>query len=95
MHGNSNSRNCPDNKASDESIKNASSNDLFQIKAYEKNPNKVITGNMNINYPHPKTFDQLKELVLKYLDMLVITETKLDDTFSTSQFLVDGISEPF
>ena len=95
MYRNSNSRNCPDNKAFDESIKNASSNYLFQIKKKKKNANKVITGNLNINYSHPKKFDQLKELVLKYLDILVITETKLDETFSTSQFLVDGISEPF
>ena len=26
-------------------------------------------------------FDQLKEIVLKYIDILVITETKLDHTF--------------
>ena len=28
--------------------------------------------------------------MLKYVDVLVITETKLDDTFLTSQFLVTG-----
>ena len=27
-------------------------------------------------------------------DILVITEKKFDDTFPTSQFLVDGFSEP-
>ena len=35
-----------------------------------------------------------KKSVLKYVDILVITEKKLDDTFPTSQFLVDGFSEP-
>ena len=49
---------------------------------------------MNIN-SLPKNFDQLKELVLKYDDILVITDIKHDDTFPTSQFLVDGFSEPF
>ena len=40
-------------------------------------------------------FDQLKETVLKYVDVLVVTETKLDDTFLTSQFLVTGFSVPY
>ena len=29
------------------------------------------------------------------MDVLVLTETKLDDSFPNSQFLVDGFSEPF
>ena len=33
--------------------------------------------------------------MLKYVDVLVITETKLDDTFLTSQFLVTGFSVPY
>ena len=32
---------------------------------------------------------------MKYVDIVVITETKLDDTFPRFQFLVDGFSEPF
>ena len=42
-----------------------------------------------------KKFDQLKEIVLKYIDILVITETKLDHTFPNAQFLVLGFSKPF
>ena len=57
-----------------------------------KNANRVIIANLNINSP-PNKFDQLKKLVLKYVDILVITQTKLNDTFPTSQFLVDGFSE--
>ena len=30
--------------------------------------------------------------MLKYVDILVVTETKLDDTFLTSQFLITGFS---
>ena len=37
-----------------------------------------------------KKFDQLKDINLKYVNILVITETKLNDTFPISQFLVDG-----
>ena len=33
--------------------------------------------------------------MLKYVDVLVITETKLDDTFLTSQLLVTGFSVPY
>ena len=33
--------------------------------------------------------------MLQYVDVLVITETKLDDTFLTSQFLVTGFSVPY
>ena len=31
-------------------------------------------------------FDQLKETVLKYIDILIITETKLDYTFPEAYF---------
>ena len=40
--------------------------------------------NLNINYL-PNKSDQLREIVLKYVDVLVITKTKLDDTFPASQ----------
>ena len=33
--------------------------------------------------------------MLKYVDVLVVTKTKLDDTFLTSQFLVTGFSVPY
>ena len=33
--------------------------------------------------------------MLKFVDVLVITETKLDDTFLTSQVLVTGFSVPY
>ena len=33
--------------------------------------------------------------MLKYIDILILTETKLDETFLTSQFLMDGLSKPY
>ena len=39
--------------------------------------------------------NQLKELVLKQVDILVICETKLDETFRSSQFHMDGFSLPY
>ena len=53
------------------------------------NVNKVIIGNININ-SLPAKFDQVKEVILKNVDILVITETKLDDTFPLGQFYVEG-----
>ena len=44
-------------------------------------------GNLNINSLTDK-FYLLKETVLEYIDIVVITETKLDDTFPNAQFLV-------
>ena len=53
--------------------------------------NKVIIGNLNINAIRNK-FEQLKETVL---EILVVTETKLDETFLESLFLMDGFSKPY
>ena len=52
--------------------------------------NKLIIGNLNIN-SIPEKFDQLKVLISKNIDiLLVITETKLDSTFPVTQFLIEG-----
>ena len=73
---------------SDGSINDASLDPLLTIKNLRlRNVNKVIIGNININ-SLPNKFEQLKELVIKHIDvLLLITETKLDDSFPTSQFL--------
>ena len=59
-----------------------------------KNVNKTIIGQININSISSK-FDQLKELVLKHVDILVVCETKLDETFPSSQFHMDGFALPY
>ena len=56
--------------------------------------NRLLIGNLNINSISDK-FDQLKLLSRGKVDILVITETKLDSTFPTSQFLIEGYSEPY
>ena len=50
--------------------------------------------NLKINSLTNK-FAQLKEIALKYIDILQITETKLDDTFPNVQFLVLEFSKLF
>ena len=81
--------------SNNDSINLAHLNPLCQIRKLRiKNSEKVTIGNLNIN-SLPNKFDHLKETVLKYVDILVLTETKLDDSFPKVQFLLDGLSEPF
>ena len=71
---------------------NIAPNSLSKIKELRfGNANKVIIGNLNINSIRNK-FDQLKETVLKYIDIVLVTETK---TFLESLFLMDGFSKPY
>ena len=56
--------------------------------------NKLIIGNLNINSISNK-FDQLKLIVQGQVDILVITETKIDNSFLANQFLISGFSKPF
>ena len=54
----------------------------------------MIIGTLNINSLSSK-FDDLKVLISEMFDILIITETKLDDTYPTSQFYIDGYSMPY
>ena len=53
-----------------------------------------MIGNLNINSISSK-FDQLKVLVQGKLDILVVTETKLDSSFPKGQFMIEGFLEPY
>ena len=55
---------------------------------------KVIIGNLNINSIRNR-FEQLKKTALKYIDILVVTETKLEGTFLEFLFLMDGFSKTY
>ena len=79
------------NRSSEMSINDVFPHCITEIKNLRlRNVNKVIIVNLNIN-SLPNKFDQLREIVLKYVDVLVIT----DVTFLTSQFLVTGFSVPY
>ena len=54
----------------------------------------VIIGQLNINSLRNK-FQLLAEIVTGNLDILVLTETKLDHTFPEKQFLLPGYRKPF
>ena len=63
---------------------------ISRIKAI-RTQNVNVIGNLNINSLSSK-FDDLKVLMTGMFDILVITETKLDNTFPVSQFHIDGFS---
>ena len=80
-----------DNSLSDSGTENVFDT-LKEIRV--KNVNKVVIGTLNINSLAPK-FDELREIIGKNLDILAIQETKLDSSFPTEQFLLDGYSKPY
>ena len=69
-----------------------SNSNLHQVRI--NNPSRIIFGQININSIRNK-FAQLIYIVTNEIDILMVSETKLDDTFPTSQFLMQGYSTPF
>ena len=59
-----------------------------------KNSNRFVFGNLNINTIN-NTFEQLKHIIKNNVDVLVVTETKLDSSFPFGQFSIDGFARPF
>ena len=55
---------------------------------------RVIIGHININSIRNK-FEPLVSFINNNLDILMISKTKIDDTFSDSQFLIKGFSVPY
>ena len=58
------------------------------------NINRLVVGHININSLSNK-FESLKFLFKGNIDILVITETKLDESFPLQQFVVEGYAIPF
>ena len=58
------------------------------------NINKFIFGHLNINSSKNK-FDLLCEQIKGSIDIFMISETKLDDSFPQGQFLIEGFHSPF
>ena len=70
-------------------------NDTCELKQLRnQNPHRIIIGHLNINSIRNK-FESLVTFVGNNLDILMISETKIDDTFPKSKFLIEGFSKPF
>ena len=64
---------------------------------HNSHPRNLIIGHLNINSIHNKKnkFDFMTLLMKGKIDILMISEPKLDESFPTSQFLTDGYSSPY
>jgi hypothetical protein len=83
------------NQQLDNSIYSESIISLNPLKEYRtNNAENLIVASLNVNSIRNK-FDQLKLLVKDSLDILVLEETKLDETFPEGQFYIDGFMPPF
>ena len=54
-----------------------------------KNPNRLIIAQLNINSLRYR-FDSLVEILRSNVDILLISETKIDSSFPTAQFKIEG-----
>ena len=69
--------------------------DLTKLKNIRlSNVNRLIVAQLNINSLRNK-FHTLIDIVSGKVDILVLTETKLDETFPKNQFLIEGFAVPF
>ena len=71
--------------------KHSCADDLKYIRL--DNLNKLVIAHLNINSIRNK-FDFFVEKIKGNVDILMISETKLDDSFPMGQFLIDNFSEP-
>ena len=66
-----------------------------QIKKIKYNYlNNIVVGHLNINSIRNK-FQCLKYIVGQNIDILLISETKLNESFPDGQFIMDGFQVPF
>ena len=80
----------------DHLFKNNNADDVLNtLKSLQlKNVNNLIFAHLNINSLSGK-FDALSYIIQDNIDILVVSETKLDPTFPACQFKIPGYSMPF
>ena len=67
-------------------------NTLHEIRI--KNANRLIIGHLNVN-PLRNKFQMQEELIKDKIDIFLISETKLDSSFPSGQFVIKGYSKIF
>ena len=63
-------------------------------KIRRQNADNIIIAHLNINSLQNK-FEVLNSLVLGNVDLLIISATKIDESFPLNQFIIEGFSSPF
>ena len=84
------------NNGNDNFVKSPQLNDVLnELRNLRiQNIGRVIVATLNVNSIAGK-FEQLKLIIKDNIDIIVITETKIDDSFPESQFSIDGFSVPY
>ena len=59
-----------------------------------KNSDRIIIRHLNINFIENK-FNSLVSLIKDKLDIIIASETKIDDPFPETQFIIEGYAKPF
>ena len=79
-----------------EDVSNVSHSDAQQVlkDIRKSNVNQSIFDQLNINSLRNK-FDMVSELIKGFIDVFMISETKLGDSFLEGQFFIDGYHTPF
>ena len=78
-----------------EPIIDRNTNGICELKQLRnQNPHRIIIDHLYINSIRNK-FESFVSFVGNKLDIFMVSETKIDDTFPDSQFLIEGFSKPF
>ena len=56
--------------------------------------NRIVISHINVTSIRNK-FELLAEAVMGNVDILMVTETKIDESFRTSQFVIPGFTSPY
>ena len=59
-----------------------------------KNANKIVFGHLNVNSLQNK-FQCLKDVIGQNIDIFLVSETKLNDSFPDAQFFINGFRQPY
>ena len=60
----------------------------------QRNIGKIIVARLNIN-PLRNKFDSLIDQITGRIDILMVSETKLDESFPIGQFVIEGFGVPY
>ena len=89
-----------------ENLENPISSERCKICEMDEDPSKILSQcrsknlsrhiirHININFLESK-FEALKSLIKDTLDIFVVTETKIDESYTTSPFKIEGFGSPF
>ena len=75
-------------------MKNVFISSFFTKLCTTKNSERIIIGHLNINFIENQ-FNSLLSLVKDRLDIFMVSERKIDDSFPENQFIIEGHSKPF